>query len=111
MCLASQGEICKLIVCFFRGFIKELLERQPALLSMPIIKSVIKERGLDLLMDQKKRLERIKKIIQKEMISATALEDFLDLINQLKVFEDQYGRARDKGQEVDKKTIKRLEKK
>ena len=59
MCLASQGEICRLIVCFFRGFMMELLERQPALLSMPIIKNVIQERGLDLLLDQKNRLERI----------------------------------------------------
>ena len=51
MCLASQGEICKLIVCFFRGFIVELLARQPALLSLPIIKSVIKAKGLDMLLD------------------------------------------------------------
>ena len=59
MCLASQGEICKLIVCFFRGFIVELLARQPALLSLPIIKSVIKAKGLDMLLEQRTRLEHI----------------------------------------------------
>ena len=48
MVLQSQGEICELIVAFFRGFIKEIVNKTGnKLIDFPIVKSALEKNGID----------------------------------------------------------------